>query len=97
MVLTTVAGLFCGKLLSVPGIGFRIILGPDAHPSGMFLAIDFRCRILLTSVSINDVGKFGFIVKVSRAVNVRDWFGSRVLIPLEHMLYEFVLLKSSLK
>lgn len=73
-----VAGLSCGKWLHVPGIGFLIILGPDANPSGICSAIDFRCMSLLTSMSASDVGNFGFIVNVSGAVKVKGWSGSSV-------------------
>lgn len=66
-----VAGLFCGKLLLVLGIKFRIIRGPNANAFGIFSSIDFTCRILLTSVSANDVRKFGFIVKVFGTVKVK--------------------------
>lgn len=37
-----VAVLLCGKVLPVPGMGFLMILGRDANPSGMFSARDFR-------------------------------------------------------
>ena len=50
-----------------------MILKLDAKPSGIFLAMDFRCNSFVTSVSGRDVIEgSGFMVRVVYgAVNVR--------------------------
>lgn len=55
---------FYGRVLLVHGRGFFMIIETDAKPSGMLLAIDFRCNSFVTSVSERDVRRSRFMVGV---------------------------------
>lgn len=63
---------FQGKTLQVPGIGFRIIRSSIENPYGVFLARVLKLRSVVTSVLVNEVGGYGFIVRVSGASKFRS-------------------------
>lgn len=52
---------------------------PFENPSGVFLAKARKLRSLITSVLANEVGGFGFMVRVYGAPKFKDiWVGDEV-------------------